>query len=118
MSYQQTYNIPNTVKGDTFIGQQFTLTVNAALADLTGATIKMQVKESKEAAAAAVLTFDNASNGGITITDAVNGVFDIDAQVVDIPAKCYFYDIQITFQDGRIKTYIRGNWTIDPEVTT
>lgn len=117
MSYQQTYNIPATVKGDTFIGQEFTLTVNGTLADLSGALISMQLKESRDALVMAVLTLDNNLNGGITITDAVNGVFCIDEQIIDVPSLCYVYDIQITFQDGTVKTYIKGRWDILPEVT-
>lgn len=118
MSYQNTFNIPDAVKGDTFVGIEFTLTVNAILSDLTGAVIKMQLKESNSSTALAVLTFDNDLIGGITIIDAENGVFQIDSQVIDIPALCYFYDIQITYPNGDIKTYIRGRWTILPEVTT
>ena len=112
---QETYKIPDAVKGDTFIGVTFNLVVNAAPVDLTGAAIKMQLKGSTNSATVA-LTLEIGS--GITVVDAVNGIFEIDAQIIDITPLCYFYDIQITFPDATVKTYIKGRWEITPEVTT
>lgn len=112
---QQTYNIPDHVKGDTFEGVQFNVTVNGSALNLTGATIKMQLKPNANPGTTATLTLD--TTDGITITDAVNGQFEIDQQVIDIAADCYYYDIQITLSGGSVKTYIKGNWNITQDIT-
>lgn len=38
--------------------------------------------------------------------------FSIDAFTLEIPARCYFYDLQITLQDGLKITPIGGKWEV------
>jgi hypothetical protein len=57
-----------------------------------------------------VLTLTNGS--GLTITNAVNGQFEIDEQIISIPADRYYYEITFQLQTGAVKTYISGYWTI------
>lgn len=109
------YDIPDTKKGDTFIGVQFTLQVNAVLVDLTGASIRMHLKVDKNEGTPATLMLQ--TGDGITITDAVNGEFQVDPQIIDCPANCYYYDIEIEFPDDTVKTYIEGEWTITQDIT-
>lgn len=108
-----TYNFPNHKKGDTFNGIQFTVNVNALPSDLTGADIKMELRNKN---CIAVLGFST-GNGRITITDAVNGVFQINSGIIDIPVDTYNYDIQITYPVNIVKTYIEGTWKIVKEYT-
>lgn len=59
----------------------------------------------------------NTIDGGITITDGVNGKFKVDPTLVDIPSDVYFYDIQVVFPTSVVKTYIRGSFTVIQDVT-
>jgi hypothetical protein len=101
-------------KGDTFEAVDFELKINDVEVDLTDTIIRMQVRQNY--GAAIVLNFTSVDDEGITITDAVNGLFKINQQIIDIPAFNYIYDIQFDF-DGEIKTYISGNFVITNDVT-
>lgn len=109
---RETYTFPDTVKGNTFIGVMFTLQDQGVAIDITGATISLVAKIWDQENADAVLTLDNGINGGITINNASEGIFSVDEQIIDIEARCYQYDIKVTFADLSVKTYISGTWTI------
>jgi len=109
---RQSYTMPDTVKGNTFVGVEFNLQNNGAAIDITGATIELIAKIWNQEGADAVIVLDNGSFGGITITDATEGKFEVDEQVIDVEARCYEYDIKVTFPDSTVRSYIYGNWTI------
>jgi hypothetical protein len=104
------------IKGDTFDEVAFQLKINDTVVDLTGATIKMQLRKSYSDTAAA-LSLTSVSSAGITITDAVTGQFKINSQIIDIEVYNYVYDIQITLASGVVKTYVQGGFNITNEVT-
>lgn len=105
----QSYDFPCHTTGDTFDGVQFTCTLNSAPINLTGALIVMNIYIKTKPN---ILTLASSINGGITILAAVNGVFQIDPQIINIPANKYDYEIKINFADATVKTYIEGTWTI------
>jgi hypothetical protein len=108
------YDFPQHVKGDTFNGVQFTVTVNAVPLDLTAAHIKMDLRLTP----LGVVAESFSDGAGITIAvNPATGVFKFDAQVVNIPAATYYYDIEITLSNGVIKTYVGGRWTILQDIT-
>ena len=111
----QNYDFPNQFKGDTFGGVQFTLSRNGSPIDLTGASLEMMLRLVKTVSPPA-LTLSTPSSG-LTITDAVNGVFTVDKQEIDIDAGDYFYDIELTEANGDINTYIAGQWVILQDTT-
>ena len=113
------YNFKNIIKGDTFKGSQFTVTNNtlAVPVNLTGASIKMQLKKQGSTTSTALLELSTA-NGLINITDAVNGVFEINPFIMNIPAGSYNYDMQFIFSGNVIQTYIYGTWTVTEDVTS
>ena len=110
------YRIPNHTKNDTYSGARYTLvnktTENAI--DVTGASVKIDFKETIDGSA--VLTFST-TNGLITIADGENGIIDIEPSVITLDEGTYIYDMQITFTDGTVKTYLKGDWTILPDIT-
>ncbi len=112
----QTYDFPDHRKGDTFAGVQFTIVKNGSPLDLTGASLRMEMRELTPTGSVGD-TFTDDSDGGLTITDAANGVITFDEQVVDILAMLYYYDIEITLSNGDVKTYIVGTWIIIQDVT-
>jgi hypothetical protein len=117
-SYRPTnYNIPDAIKGDTFDGVLFTVTVNNTLADLTDAIIKMDLRLTPTGTV--VKNFTTVNSGGLTILNPpTDGKFKLDKQVITINPDSYLYDIQITFGNGEIKTYVGGNWEIIQDITT
>ena len=111
-----TYNFPDHIKGDTYDGTQFTIQVNGSALDLTGASIKMSMKLDKTQTTADLeLTTDN---GGIVISNPpTSGVFIVGNQIINPEVGNYYYDIQITLSDLRVKTYISGRWKIKQDIT-
>jgi hypothetical protein len=108
-----TYDI-TTINNDTYSGVEFTVLVNNVALNLTGYTMKMQVR--KRYGDIAVITIDTTK--GLTITSAAAGKFKIDSQIFSVAIPdTYLYDIQFTDLDKNIKTYISGNFTIIGDVT-
>lgn len=107
-----TYNI-SAYNNDTFPGVNFTVTVNTVVLNLTDATIRMQVRKSRNETP----ILDLALGTGLTITDAAAGKFKIDEQIISGTPGMYYYDIEITLSGGDVKTYIKGTFTIVGDVT-
>jgi hypothetical protein len=103
------YNLNTHKSGDTFSGATFTVNVNAAPLDLTGATIVLTMRQT-DCLGPIALTLDTTS--GLTVTDAPNGIFQIDEQIISVTPATYYYDIQFTLADASKKTYISGTWII------
>lgn len=103
------YNIADAVENTTFVGVQFTVTVNASALDLTGAEIRMNVKRKGKPNAQ---NYELKTGSGLTITNAANGVFTLDEQIINIPAGSWKYDITFYLLDGSVHNYIKGDWTI------
>ena len=118
---QGVYNLPDTVAFDTLPQVSFTLQSgpdeeNLTPINLTDATIRCQFRTNYDTPASFTLTTVDAQ--GITITDASAGEFQID-EILSLPllAGIWLYDIEIEFSDERVKTYIKGQITVLPEVT-
>lgn len=104
------------IKGDTFDEVAFQLKINDSAVNLTGAVIKMQLRKCYTDTTAA-LSLTSVSSAGITITNASEGRFKINSQIIDIEVYNYVYDIQITLSSGVVKTYVQGGFNITNEVT-
>lgn len=103
-------------KGDTFNEVAFEVKKNGTAINLTGATIRMQLRKEYEDVSA-VLSLTSVANAGITITNAASGLFKINAQIINIEVFNYVYDIQFTLASGEVKTYVKGGFNVTPEVT-
>jgi len=106
-----TYNFEDHISGDTFSGVQFEVLVNASALNLTGAAIKMQLKES---ASSKMIAEFSVANSKLEITDAVAGKFSFKKQIVEVCPKNYVYDIEIILANNDKHTYIKGTWKINP----
>tara|TARA_R110002153_G_scaffold59259_2_gene161951 strand:- start:5906 stop:6262 length:357 start_codon:yes stop_codon:yes gene_type:complete len=116
MSVAAIVQIDNQYKGDTYDGVQFTLlnTQDNTPIDLTGVAIKSQFRyDSKIGGIQKEITDGN----GITIDDAVNGVFSIDSFIIDWSPDIYYFDVQITFANGIVRTYIQGTIKVIQDIT-
>lgn len=101
-------------KGDTFKQIPMVYKLNGAPQDLTGAVIRMQLRKEKDGVSYLELT--SVASAGITITDAVNGSFKINTQIINIQAGNYIYDIEFNI-GGVIETLIKGDFIITNDVT-
>jgi hypothetical protein len=102
-------------RGDTFEAVNFAMLVNSVALNLTGCTLRMQLR--KEYGGVIFLSLTSVASAGITITSAATGLFRINKQIINLDAFNYIYDIELIKADGTVKTYISGNFYITNDVT-
>lgn len=97
--------------GDTRKAIRVTILIGETPLDLTGASILMQVRKTKESDE---VLKELINDNGITIeTPETNGIFTIDKQILSFPISGEFvYDIQITLSNGEVHTYMGGKLTV------
>jgi hypothetical protein len=110
MSYNFTH-----IKGDTFDEMPFAILKNAVAVNLTGAIIRMQLRS--ECGGLIALSLTSVASAGITITNAVGGLFKINKQIINIASGNYAYDLEILFSDGTVKTWLSGEFLIECDIT-
>ena len=109
------YRIPPHRRGDTWDGiNSITITVNGTPVNLTGAQVKMEFRQSIDSPV--VLTLST-QDGSIVIMNAAGGIIQIPPQKIEIPFTTYLYDLQVTYPNGTVKTYMSGTWEIVPDIT-
>jgi hypothetical protein len=110
-----TYNIPSHRRGDTWDGiNSITINVNGSPINLTNATVKMEFRQDLDSPVALTLS---TTDGSIVITNAAGGVISIPPKKIEVPFAKYLYDLQVTFANGVVKTYMSGTWEITPDIT-
>ena len=102
-------------KDTTFDAWAFQIIVDEVDLDLTNCVIEMQLRTQPGQPVALSLT--SVENAGITITEPTEGKFQINEQVIDIPAREYLYDIKITFPDGEVRRWIEGVFNVINVIT-
>lgn len=103
-------------KGDTYLGLgPITVQINSIPLNLSGASIRMQIRKQKEWASYAHEW--NTESGTISILNPLSGEFFVESGIIDVPAHNYYFDIEITTNDGRVITPIEGTWEILSDVT-
>ena len=109
-------DLNDRVKNDTFSSVEFIYKDNLdAPIDLTGVTIQIQFRYRSKTG---TVVKDITTGSGITLTDAVNGKFEIDAFTpINWAVDCYYYDVQVTFSATNIKTYVWGLVKILQDIT-
>jgi hypothetical protein len=110
-----TYAIPDHYKGDTFESLTFTIKEDGVAVDLTGATIKIDFrKKTNTGTNQASLTIGS----GITVDNAIGGVFTLDSFKNDWEPDVYFYDTEVTLASGIIRTYFKGTLRVNQDITS
>jgi hypothetical protein len=110
-----TYNIPPHRRGDTWDGiNSITIKVNGVPIDLTNAEIKMEFRQSLDYPV--VLTLSTTDNS-IIIVNTLNGNIQIPSKKIEVPFGKYFYDLQVAYPNGVVKTYMEGSWEIVADIT-
>lgn len=115
MAVIQTSKLRDRVKNDTFRSVEFILEEDGVAIDLTGVSIRTQFRYRCKTGR---IVKDISNGSGITLTDPLNGTFKIDEFTpVDWEVDTYFYDVQITFTDNTIKTFVQGTVKILQDTT-
>ena len=101
------------VQGDTFLGATIQLVINGVNEDLTSVSIVARFRSNRTDG-----DFDKTSAAGdITITDAANGIFEIDSfSLSEWPTGQYNYAITVTDSDSKVRTRVYGTMTVTDEV--
>ena len=105
----------STKRGDTFDEVLFELKKDNVAINLTGATIRMQLR--KAPGGPVFLNLTSVSSAGITITDATAGKFKINSTIINLEANVYLYDIEIAFASGEVRTWVSGQFTVLNDIT-
>jgi hypothetical protein len=103
------------IQGDTFEAVNFEVLKNGDALDLTGAVIRMQLR--RECGGIPILSFTSVANAGLTIVNGALGLFKINRQIINISEFNYLYDMEITFADQTVKTWISGSFLIQCDIT-
>lgn len=104
---------PHT-SGDTWRGLALTLSVNGSPMDLTGATVRMQMR--KHPSAAATEYEWSTGNGTIVIDNPLLGALTVAKRNISGKDQLYF-DVQVTDATGDIRTVVSGTLPITQDVT-
>ncbi len=111
-----TYTIPAHRRGDTWDGvNSIIINVNGVPINLTDAVIKIDFRQSLDSPV--VLTLST-NDGTIEVIKLLEGSIRIPPKKIEIPFGKYMYDLQVTYPNGVIKTYMEGTWEIKPDITT
>tara|TARA_R110002074_G_C12437061_1_gene657354 strand:+ start:475 stop:810 length:336 start_codon:yes stop_codon:yes gene_type:complete len=108
------FKLRDRIKNDTSEKVVFTLTLNSSPIDLTGATMRCQFRKAHKVG---VLVKTVSIGSGLTVATPSSGIFELDSFICDFDACLYWYDIETTFPDGTVKTYIQGTMTVLQDVT-
>lgn len=103
------YNI-TVKKGDTFNGVEFDILRNTTAVSIQSA--RMQVK--KKAKDTTYLLQLISTDGSLIIGASK---ISLPAQVIDIAAGEYVYDLELTLTTGEIKTWVSGAFVVTQDVT-
>jgi hypothetical protein len=108
------YNFKTQYAGDTFLGLNLTLkNENNLPIDITGYFFKLQIKSNSKGITIKELT----SLSGISIVNATEGKFKIDSFINPVVCGNHVYDLQVTYPNGNVDTYIRGLYSIVSDIT-
>ncbi len=115
MANWKTYIFPDAVRADNYADKLFEILFDGVAANLTGASISMWLVDRFKVK----VTEYTMANSKIIVTNAALGKFKIVFGKITVAPGTYNYDLQITFADGTVKTYIKGTLTVlDDETKT
>lgn len=107
-----TYNIRARLAGDTWPGLSFTITVNEVPVDFTGCTVDMAFKRRSRLGKLEWLL--SSETGAITVDD---NIITVTPRLLTLKPDSYVYDLQVTFSDGTVRTYVKGSFQVLSDIT-
>lgn len=92
--------------------QTYALTANTVPINLASATVYIQVRKG----CGGVLALSATNGDGITIGGVDNNEITVN-KLVDIDKGNYKWDMQVSYSDGLVKTYLEGDFIVYDDVT-
>jgi len=116
MSKPATYNFPDHYRNDGVIPFTIGLRYKTGVPlDLTGCSVRMQLRTSRNVVAWEFSTADGA-DGLLTVLDG--GIIQFPRIISwNIPVTKYYYDLEVTDSTGFTQTYLSGTWQIKEDKT-
>lgn len=112
-----TYNCPPVIKGDTFPGiGMIRIKISGEPPPNTLVSARLQFRSVLGSTGTPSLELSTDS-GGIVITSSTLWEMNIPAFVVNLAAGTYYYDLETQDDEGTIRTYLKGSWTIINDTT-
>ena len=102
--------------GDTWLGLSAQIFLNGSPFNISGALIRMQIRKEKSWPSYAY-EWSSTGNSILIIDQGTGGSFYICSGIVDVPARNYYYDIELQMPDGQVITPVEGTWDIQETVT-
>lgn len=115
MNTPVTHNFKTHYKGDYWNGATFTIERDGLPIDLTGVSVLMQFRKDRK-------TGDlereiSTLNEGIVLPEPEQGVIIVSPFIMNFEAGVYYYDIQVTYVGGAIKTYVNGRILVKQDIS-
>ena len=107
------YNI-SLMRGDTFIGFQFQCLINDTPLNLTGASIKCEIRQNNKTGKRIFL---REIGSGITVINENDGLAQFDTLKWTAEAGEFYYDIEVTDNNNVVRTFVTGIITANQDVT-
>lgn len=113
------YDFPTHYRGDGLNQFNIVLTLKDGTAiDLTGAKVLMQLKIGVANAPAWTFSSEEGGDTLVTIHTGTDGVISFpEMEAWELKAGVYDYDLEVTDASGFIRTYLRGKWAVNQDVT-
>jgi hypothetical protein len=103
------------IKGDTFNGLCFTVTVNGTALDLTNIDINADFRLGSKTGCK---VHKYSVGSGIVKTSAINGQFSLlKDYILNWDVGKWYFDVEFTYLDGKVKTYYSDILIIVQDVT-
>jgi hypothetical protein len=109
-----TTNLDDIYSGDKFKPIEFVITINAIPLNLTGSSVKMQLRKNITSLDAPAFEFSTA-NGRIDISSGTIKTVFIPA--LEIEGGIYRYDLEVTTSTGEVSTYLKGSIKVIEDIT-
>ena len=111
------HNLADTIRGDTFAGAKMILEVNGTPIDLSGVRIDCHFKEGGVNGKTSLRLGTAYGPSSISKSESIAGLFELGKFKANMTPGEHYYDIQFTFPDNTVRTYISGTINIIQDVT-
>lgn len=98
-------------RNNTFLSMLFEVLIDNVALDLSDAEIVLTAKVND--CGEPILILNSGENGGLTITEPLEGKFVIDEQIFTIKKGVYTYNITFTLENEQVFTWVKGNLIVE-----
>lgn len=112
LTLPQVYDFLPRLTGDTWPGIVFSIEVDSVAEDFTGCIVEIAFKKSHLTSTVSLLLSTETSD--ITIS---TNVITVEPRILELLPGSYIYDLQVTYPDSRVRTFLKGSFKVLRDVT-